>query len=100
METNVVLSFGIKQLEDYEPGTLSITPLLGGLRLTELVESFEREHGFEPVGGYSGLIPKWFGRTPPSPPPGYGSLEHYFIGKTSHGHGPGLYILDCKCGTA
>jgi hypothetical protein len=98
METSVVLTFVIKQLEDYEPDTLSITPVLSGILLSELVESFERKHGFEPAGGYGALIPKWFGRTPPSPPPGYGSLEHYFMGKAGRGHRPGHYLLQCKCG--
>ena len=78
METSVVLSFTIKQMEGHEPDVLSLTPVLSGIPLTEFVESFEREHCFEPTGGYRGLIPMWFGLTPPSPP-GYGSLEDYFI---------------------
>jgi len=99
METNVVLSFAINQLEDCEPETLSITPVLSGIPLTDLVESFERKHGFKPAGGYSGLIPR-FARTPPSPPPDVCSLEHYFMGTAGRGYPPGHYLLDCKCGLA
>jgi hypothetical protein len=98
METSVVLSFTVNQMEGHEPEVLSLTPVLSGIPLTELVESFERQHGFEPTGGYRGLIPMWFGLTPPSPPPGYGSLEHYFIGRDGQGHRLGHSLLECQCG--
>lgn len=98
METSVVLSFTVKQMEGHEPDVLSLTPVLSGILLTELVESFERERGFEPTAGYRGLIPMWSGLTPPSPPPGYGSLENYFIGRAGQGHRPGHSLLECQCG--
>jgi len=97
METNVVLSFAISQFDDYEPKTLSITPVLSGISLIDLVESFERKHGVEPAGAYSGLVLR-FARTPPPPPPEVCSLEHYFTGTASLGYPPGHYLLDCECG--
>jgi hypothetical protein len=51
----------------------SIVPVLNGVHLTRLIEDFERSHGFEPVGGYVGLVPTAFN---------YGRLDVYFMGET------------------
>jgi len=97
MESNVVLSFAIRQPEGCEPETLTITPVLSGTPLTDLVRSFERTHGFEPAGEYSGLI-LTFARTPPSPPPEVCSVEHYFMGMAGRGYPSGHRLLECQCG--
>lgn len=90
METSVTLSFAIEPLK-YHPEELSLTPVLSGAPLTELVLSFEREHGFEPAGGYGGLVPNWFS---------YGSLERYFLGESDDEcFANGCYLLGCgDCG--
>ena len=42
---------------------------MNGASLTDVVSAFEREHQFEPGGGYGGLIQQWFE---------YGPLDRYF----------------------
>src|ERR1035438_5522687 len=88
MEKGVTLSFAIEPLK-YHPEELSLTPLLSGTPLTELVLSFEREHSFEPAGGYAGL-PNWSS---------YGPLERYFMGESDDEFfAKGCYLLECNCG--
>jgi hypothetical protein len=90
METRVTLSFAIKPLK-HHPEQLSLTPVLNGTLLSELALSFEREHGFEPAGGYGGLVPGWFS---------YGPLERYFLGESDDEYfANGCYLLGCgDCG--
>jgi hypothetical protein len=90
METRVTLSFAIEPLK-YHPEELSLTPVLNGTPLSELALLFEREHGFEPAGGYGGLVPNWFS---------YGSLERYFFGESDDEYfANGCYLLGCgDCG--
>jgi len=90
METSVTLSFAIDPL-GYYPEELSLTPVLNGTPLTELVLAFERERGFEPAGGYGGIVPNWFS---------YGSLERYFLGESNDEYfAKGCYLLGCgDCG--
>lgn len=86
---NTHISFSIEPFE----GAFVITPILNEIPLTELVQSFERERGFEPAGGYGGLIPQWFK---------YGPLDRYFLGhfdKDSYfGRMGRIYLLGCTCG--
>ena len=90
METRVALSFAIEPLE-HHPEVLSLTPVLDGTLLANLALSFEQEHGFEPAGGYGGLVPSWFS---------YGSLERYFLGESEEEFfAKGCYLLGCgDCG--
>ena len=90
METRVTLSFAIEPLK-YHPEELSLTPVLNGTPLSELTLSFEREHAFEPAGGYGGLVPGWFS---------YGPLERYFLGESADEYfAKGCYLLGCgDCG--
>jgi len=89
MKIRTTISFAIQPFE----GTHALTALLDGTSLVEQVTSFEREMGFDVVGGYGGLIPQWFN---------YGSLNRYFLGD----FGPdsyfakkgGIYLLGCDCG--
>jgi len=88
MEKHAVLSFAIAPLENGR----TLTPVLSGTPLTELIAQFEREHGFDPAGGYGGLIPESFA---------YGPLDRYFMGESAdsywEGEG-GYYLLGCHCG--
>jgi hypothetical protein len=86
------LSFKVQPFE----GALSITPVVDGTPLSEIVEAFERERHFEPAGGYGGLIPEWFN---------YGALDKYFLGEhenDSYFHRVNrVYLLGCgECGDA
>ena len=67
MEKKAQVSFKIQPFE----GTLSVTPVVDGTPLPEIVAAFEREQHFEPAGGYGGLIPEWFK---------YGALDKYLLG--------------------
>jgi hypothetical protein len=90
MRTRVTLSFAIEPLK-YHPEELSLAPVLDGTALADLALSFEKERGFEPAGGYGGLVPGWFS---------YGSLECYFLGESEDEFfAKGCYLLGCgDCG--
>ena len=83
------LSFSIQPFES----VFAITPALNGASLTGIVSAFEREHQFEPAGGYGGLVPQWFE---------YGPLDRYFFGdfeENSYFAKLGdVYLLGCQCG--
>jgi hypothetical protein len=89
MNSLATLSFSIQPFE----GTRSITPCVNGKSLIEAVAAFERERGFDPVGGYGGLIPEWFN---------YGPLDRYFLGDSEPNsyftNLHGVYLLGCDCG--
>jgi hypothetical protein len=89
MEKTTEVSFNVQPFE----GTLSITPVVDGTPLPEIITAFEREQHFEPAGGYGGLIPEWFK---------YGALDHYFLGdfeKDSYfARLKRVYLLGCQCG--
>ena len=89
MTKKTQVSFSVQPFE----GTISITPVVDGTPLPEIVAAFEREQGFEPAGGYGGLIPEWFN---------YGALDKYFLGdfeKDSYfSRMDRVYLLGCQCG--
>jgi hypothetical protein len=68
-------------------GAISVTPSLDGVPLTELVARFEISAGFEPVGGYGGLIPAHFNFAP---------FDQYFLGKSWMPNK--VWLLACQCG--
>lgn len=90
MREEAILSFSV---QPFRTDVLSVTPVLNGVPLTELVSRFEGEQRFQPAGGYGGLIPEFFN---------YGSLSSYFLadfGKDSYfGRLRGIYVLGCQCG--
>jgi hypothetical protein len=89
MEKLFTLSFAVEPLK-YHPEERSLTPVLSGTPLTEMALAFERELGFEPAGGYAGLVPDGFS---------YGSLERYFMGESDDEYfANGHYFLECQCG--
>lgn len=70
----------------------SVTPEVDGIALPRILEEFERDRGYEPVGGYGGLIPAYFN---------FGDLGRYFLGQDERQFPePGLaYLLGCgDCG--
>ena len=89
MEKKAQVSFKIQPFE----GTLSITPVVDGIPLPEIVAAFEREQHFEPAGGYGGLIQDRFK---------YGALDKYFLGDfgtdSYFARMNRVYLLVCKCG--
>ena len=92
MSHPAILSFAVAPLRNEKAGALTLIPVLNGTPLTELVSQFEREHSFDLIGGYGGLIPSWFA---------YGPLNRYFMAEASGGYWDdlsGYYILGCDCG--
>jgi hypothetical protein len=71
---------------------LAVTPHVDGASLAALVEAYERAKGYDPAGGYGGLIPAYFN---------YGPLDEYFTGKDKSDYWmslKGVYLLGCGCG--
>lgn len=74
-------------------GALALTPIIDGTSLTSLVEAFETDRGFSPVGGYGGLMPAFHN---------FGDLRRYYMGH-DNGAWPKvgrLWVLACECGEA
>ncbi len=75
-----------------EPGwPTDVEPFVDGVALSGLAATYEREHSYEPAGGYGGLVPDHFN---------FGDLSRYLIGDHQHqsprrGH---LWLLGCQCG--
>jgi len=89
MQEICTLSFAIEPLSDDEP-TPSIVPIVNGVRLTVLVEEFERERNYEPVGGYAGIVPTHFN---------FGPLDQYFLATSPDPPFAGKHwLLGCECG--
>jgi hypothetical protein len=89
MDGKATVSFSMQHFQ----GALAITPTVNGISLIEMVSAFEREQGFDPAGGYGGLIPRWFN---------YGCLANYFLGNfepnSYFAKMGGAYLLGCDCG--
>jgi hypothetical protein len=91
MTANSTVLFSVARTRDDD--ATEIVPLIDGVALTCLVESFERQQSFAPAGGYGGLIPEFFA---------YGPLDRYFLGdaapNTYWEKLGGVYLLGCECG--
>ncbi len=89
MHTIATVSFSIQPFEK----THSITPHVNGASLVDMVSTFERELGFDPICGYGGLVPGYFK---------YGPLDRYFLGdfepNSYFSNWGKVYLLGCNCG--
>lgn len=74
-----------------ESGPQQIEPSVNGTGLRDLVQMFEEVRGFDPAGGYAGLIPDHFN---------FGDLVAYFVGADNgQWPRPGVaWLLGCDCG--
>jgi len=89
------LSFLVEPLNSGEATALSVIPLIDFTPLTRLTEEFEREKGFDVVGGYAGIVPSHYR---------FGPLNCHYLADSNavdlegdwevHGR----YLLSCKCG--
>jgi hypothetical protein len=77
------LSFIVEPLDPPKQVALATVPVIDGRPLTDLVEEFEREHGFDPAGGYGGLVFEFFD---------FGPIEQHFRKSGD------VYVLGCDCG--
>ena len=69
----------------------ALVPTIDGQSLVALVAAFESQRGFEPAGGYAGIIPSHFN---------FGDLTRYYEAREerqwpSPGH---AWLLGCDCG--
>jgi hypothetical protein len=89
MDRTAALSF----LTDWSGSECKVVPAIDSIPLTELISTFEREHGFQPDDGYGGLIPQHYD---------YGPLGRYFMADFDHdSHWKnlgGVWVLGCECG--
>ena len=80
-------------LTDRSGGQCRVVPVIDGTPLTELISTFEHEHGFQPENGYGGLIPQNYD---------YGPLDRYLMGDfdpDSHWLNlSGVWLVGCECG--
>ena len=82
-------SFAIEPLPDTN-AVLSIVPIMNGIRLTALIEEFERESQYEPAGGYAGIVPAHVNFDP---------LDQYFLATNPNSSfADRLWLLGCSCG--
>jgi hypothetical protein len=88
--TTRILSFVVEPLNPPTQMALVATPAIDGRVLSDLVEEFETRQGFDPAGGYGGLVFDFFP---------YGPLGKYFHGQSDDSEsGRGIYVLGCACG--
>jgi hypothetical protein len=88
MQETCTLSFAIRPLSD-DDSVRSIVPIVNDVLLTNLIEEFERERRYEPVGGYAGIVPTQFN---------FGPLDQYYLGSNSPLPDGRCYVLGCECG--
>ena len=74
-----------------EGGAKALVPTIDGHSLLTMVAAFESQRGYEPAGGYAGIIPAHFN---------FGDLTRYYEAREdrqwpSPGH---AWLLGCDCG--
>lgn len=69
----------------------ALVPRVDGVDLTDAVRVFETSRGYDPAGGYGGLVPASFA---------FGDLGAYYLGRGARQRpAPGrLWLLGCSCG--
>lgn len=90
MPAAATIRFVTQPRSDYG-GALEILPAVNDRALTEIVATFEREHGMEPGDGYGGLIPSIYR---------FGPIDEHFLGAgpiSRDGAGK-VPLLGCECG--
>lgn len=69
-----------------------VVPFIDGHDLVELITEYEMAEGYEPVGGYDGIVPTSFT---------YGPLLAYYLGARGDGYWGKvgkIALLGCSCG--
>ena len=70
---------------------LSVIPVVNGVRLTKLVESYDLKIGNLPAGGFAGLVRRSLN---------FGAWDQYFMAETPSRQiqRTGVWLLGCICG--
>jgi hypothetical protein len=66
-----------------------LVPVVDSSSLVELVTTFEADSGYEPAGGYAGLVLEHYR---------FGDLTRYLAGEQSPWPGARVPLLGCQCG--
>jgi hypothetical protein len=84
------LSFVIEPPEE-RARFLSVVPVVNGVRLTNLVESYDLRIGNKPAGGFAGLVRRSLN---------FGAWDRYFMAEAPSREiqRTGHYLLGCMCG--
>lgn len=77
--------------ETIHNGAGSLVPEVNGTSLVTLIGSYESAHGYDPAGGYGGLVPEHFN---------FGDLSRNYLGsEASQWPKSGeAWLLGCDCG--
>jgi len=82
----------VRPLEEGSLPPDCVVPLIDGDDLVDLITWYERAEGYDPAGGYAGIVPTAFH---------YGPLLGYFLGARDHrywGTIGKIAVLGCSCG--
>jgi hypothetical protein len=77
---------------DFRPlyrGAVQMVSVVDSRSLTDLVAEFESRAGYEPAGGYAGLVPEHYD---------LGDLSLYLMGEQVPWPGHEVALLGCECG--
>lgn len=77
------------ELDEFEGTVQQIVPMVDGRLLVDLLEEYERDRGFDVVGGHAGLVLDYFG---------VGDLRRYLLGEQEPWPGRRVPLLGCTCG--
>jgi len=66
-----------------------IVPFIDDHDLVELVTEFEEARGYEPAGGYDGIVPAHYA---------FGPLPPYYLGRPDGASRREIFVLGCSCG--
>ena len=88
-EATSVLQFDVVPLDDRQVDVAQVIPVIDGRPLVERVAAFEEARGYDPPGGYGGLVPSFFR---------FGDLARYFLGQQEPWTDKAVAVLACDCG--
>jgi hypothetical protein len=88
--TRSTVRFEIDRLDERVGDARQVVPVLDGRSLVEIVDELETRRGYEPAGGYAGLVPGFFS---------VGDLKRYYLAKQEPWTGSTpVAVLGCECG--
>jgi hypothetical protein len=77
------------ELHRFEDSAHELVPIIGSTSLVDLVKQFEEGAGFDPTGGYAGLVLDNYR---------FGDLGLYLAGQQQPWPGARVPLLGCECG--
>ena len=84
-----VLELRIEDLDEERTAVVQVVPVIDGRSLVDLAAAHEAGAGYEPSGGYGGLVPSYFR---------FGDLVRYYLGQQEPWVDKPLAVLACDCG--